>query len=148
MFRVLTKLTTTKGSLVTGRVLSEKEVKSLLSKDEIAEQIELGNLVKIVVESVDAPKTKETEVVNIEKLVEVEEKSSLTVAELRRVAEHYKIDETGKKDILLENIAKFEEILDTTELETLSDDELDAMARYMDVSLDLSREEKELALAI
>lgn len=144
MYKATQKLTTQKGSLSGGKMLSKEEVQKVLSKREIEEQVESGKLVEIVVEAHNSPKIDKA----INELVDEQDKNTLSVKELRRVATHYGIGISGTKAKLLDSIAKFEKILDTEELSTLSDDEIDAMAKYLDIDLSLSREEKESALAI
>ena len=135
MYKTQVKLTSSKGSLAGGKLFSEKQIKEVLSAREMEQQIEKGHI-----EVLDIPVTQNSVVaLSIEDLVEIENKSSLNVPQLKEIIEHYKLNIEGKKADLVAGIAEFEEIL-SKEFDELEDDELKAIARYYEVDETLERE--------
>lgn len=141
MYKTKMKITSSKGSLIGGKLHSLKDVKAVLSKEEIEEQVERGHLVEIEI-PIDETTVK---TISIEELIGIENKSSLNVQQLKQISTHYKLDIKGNKPEFIKGISEFEAILEK-EFDDLSDDELGAIARYYEVDETLGREEMILAI--
>ena len=137
MYKTKLKITSSKGSLTGGKLYSEKQIREVLTKDEMEQQIEKGHI-EILDIPVASPKVQS---VSIEEFLDVEDKNSLTVGNLLKIVDHYKLEKRGKKADIVKGIEEFEALLDTEDLSTLTDDEVKAIARYYEVDETLEREQ-------
>lgn len=133
MFKMNCKFTTDKGTLKGGSVVDKKELKKHFTQDEIDGYIDDG-----LISALNVPESGKEDEPILEELLDAD-KQTLTVAKLKQVCEHYKLDTKGNKDALIERIEAFETLLEL-DLDDSSDEEVKQVAQYYEVDMSLDRE--------